>query len=777
MNLLDGLNEQQRAAVEFCDGPQLVIAGAGSGKTRVLTHKIAYLIEKGLEPWTILALTFTNKAANEMRTRISSLIGEDKSRRVVMGTFHSVFSRILRFEADYIPPYSSSFTIYDQSDSQSLISSLIKEIKADNKQYKPSLVANHISRAKNRLITAGEYPDSMWGKFDIQTRKPLIADIYKRYEERLRQSNAMDFDDLLLNTYILFRDNENVRLRYSDLFDYILVDEYQDTNYAQQAILSLISKEKRRVCVVGDDAQSIYSFRGAEIDNILGFQKSYGGASLFKLESNYRSTQTIVAAANSLIKHNSKQISKEVVSQKEEGDRLLLRLTYSDMDEAMSVCRDISAIKMREGCEYSDFAILYRTNAQSRTFEELMRKQNIPYRIFGGLSFYQRKEIKDIIAYMRIVVNPNDEEALKRVINYPRRGIGDTTIDKISEAAFSRNTGFWDALTHISEYKIPISKSAFLKISGFINMVESWMSLVIHENVADLGQRILRESGMLDDIMSGREPEDISRQENIGEFISSLALFVSQRIQDGEEGKKVGLIDFLQEVSLLTDLDTEADKDEPKVTLTTIHSAKGLEFGTVFIVGLENEIFPSESSQGDSRMLEEERRLMYVAITRAMNHCILTCSRYRMRYGRREFETPSIFINDIDKRLIKIVKSGFDRESSHPRPFLFGGKSDSSSSSSEILMPGFRSRPNTSYKKPSLPDTSSKGLTAKQIEDSAKNYGGLSVGSVVSHSRFGRGKVVALEGFGDNAKATVLFDSSGTKQLLLKFARLSLEDS
>ena len=753
-NLLNELNESQRAAVEYCDGAQLVIAGAGSGKTRVLTYKIAYLIgEKGLKPWNILALTFTNKAAKEMKQRIETIVGS-QARYINMGTFHSIFSHILRAEANHIG-FNSNFTIYDQTDSRSLVKTIIKEMNLDEKVYKPSAVADRISMAKNHLMTALQYANSNNAvTTDMQRRMPAIKDIYLRYSDRCRQANAMDFDDLLMNIYLLFANNEEIRRKYAEKFEYVLVDEYQDTNFAQQAIVNQITKERQMVCVVGDDAQSIYSFRGANIDNILGFQKTYNNARLFKLERNYRSTQAIVNAANSLIKHNQRQIPKNVFSENEQGEKIKLKMAYSDKEEAMIVCSEISRLRRSDCCPYSDFAILYRTNSQSRSFEEYMRKQNIPYRIYGGLSFYQRKEIKDIIAYYRVVANPDDEEAIKRIINYPTRGIGNTTLSKIVEKATEKGISIWKVLNNSEACGLDISKATHTKLRNFCTMLEGWMQRSFNEDAYSLGRDIIQESGMSKDIFAGKEPEDIARQENVEEFLSGLSDFVEDRKEE-DMGDHVSLTDFLQEVSLMTDLDSDGDSDEPKVVLMTIHAAKGLEFKTVFVVGLEENIFPSPMCSDSMRGLEEERRLLYVAITRAEKHCFLTCAQNRFRYGRMEFDTPSRFIRDIDPRFLQIE----GEKSSLPR-----------------IQPRIQPR---STPQPSQPRFSTVSLSSSPLNPapqsspapSSSSDSPLQPGDRIEHTRFGVGEVIKMEGSGENCKATVVFRNSGTKQLLLKFAR------
>lgn len=753
-NLLNELNESQRAAVEYCDGAQLVIAGAGSGKTRVLTYKIAYLIgEKGLKPWNILALTFTNKAAKEMKQRIETIVGS-QARYINMGTFHSIFSHILRAEANHIG-FNSNFTIYDQTDSRSLVKTIIKEMNLDEKVYKPSAVADRISMAKNHLMTALQYANSNNAvTTDMQRRMPAIKDIYLRYSDRCRQANAMDFDDLLMNIYLLFANNEEIRRKYAERFEYVLVDEYQDTNFAQQAIVNQITKERQMVCVVGDDAQSIYSFRGANIDNILGFQKTYNNARLFKLERNYRSTQAIVNAANSLIKHNQRQIPKNVFSENEQGEKIKLKMAYSDKEEAMIVCSEISRLRRSDCCPYSDFAILYRTNSQSRSFEEYMRKQNIPYRIYGGLSFYQRKEIKDIIAYYRVVANPDDEEAIKRIINYPTRGIGNTTLSKIVEKATEKGISIWKVLNNSEACGLDISKATHTKLRNFCTMLEGWMQRSFNEDAYSLGRDIIQESGMSKDIFAGKEPEDIARQENVEEFLSGLSDFVEDRKEE-DMGDHVSLTDFLQEVSLMTDLDSDGDSDEPKVVLMTIHAAKGLEFKTVFVVGLEENIFPSPMCSDSMRGLEEERRLLYVAITRAEKHCFLTCAQNRFRYGRMEFDTPSRFIRDIDPRFLQIE----GEKSSLPR-----------------IQPRIQPR---STPQPSQPPFSTVSLSSSPLNPapqsspapSSSSDSPLQPGDRIEHTRFGVGEVIKMEGSGENCKATVVFRNSGTKQLLLKFAK------
>ena len=770
--LLNELNEGQRAAVEYCDGPQLVIAGAGSGKTRVLTYKIAYLLERGMAPWNILALTFTNKAAREMKERIGRLVGQERAMYLQMGTFHSVFARILRAEAEQIG-FSSNFTIYDQADARSLVKSIIKEMQLDDKTYKPNSVADRISMAKNHLLLPQQYATSSWAADDAQYKRPFVSQIYQRYVERCHQANAMDFDDLLVKTFVLLRDHEDIRQKYIERFQYVLVDEYQDTNYAQQEIVLLLAHEHGRVCVVGDDAQSIYSFRGANIDNILNFQKQYQGAKLYKLEQNYRSTQLIVRAANSLIRKNERQIHKDVFSENEVGERLTLKPAYSDKEEAMIVCNDIKRIRRQEKCEFSDFAILYRTNAQSRSFEEQMRKDGIPYRIYGGLSFYQRKEIKDVIAYFRVVVNPNDEEALRRIINYPARGIGDTTVGKIVETANRHQVSLWQVIQQPIVFDLNLAKGTLTKLEAFKTLIEGWSTRVEQEDAYELGHSIIMESGISKDIYSSSNPEDLSRQENLEEFLGGMQDFVETRKEEDRENE-TGLSDFLQEVALLTDLDSDDDKEQPKVSLMTIHAAKGLEFPTVFVVGLEENIFPSPMCVNTMRELEEERRLLYVAITRAEKHCFLTCAQNRFRYGRMEYDTPSRFIKDFDPSLLKVEgnsglsgMSGFSNVSSH-------SSSTSISSRSSYTRPVQNPRPVATQ---FMADPKRRIVPLRQETprpQSAIGNIGIKEGNVIEHQRFGVGTVIKVEGTGENTKATVEFKNAGIKQLLLKFAKYTI---
>ena len=835
MDLLNDLNEAQRAAVEYIDGPSLVIAGAGSGKTRVLTYKIAYLLSKGMKPWSIMALTFTNKAAREMKERIGRLVGDDLAQHLYMGTFHSIFSRILRAEAEHIG-FNNNFTIYDETDSRSLIKAIVKEMGLDDKSYKPAAVHARISMAKNNLVSAESYAsDAAILEQNKRAQMPELGKIFVAYVQRCRQANAMDFDDLLVLTHRLFREHEEIRQKYAARFDYILVDEYQDTNHVQMSIVMQLCKEKLRVCAVGDDSQSIYSFRGANIDNILNYQKQLKGTHLFKLEQNYRSTQTIVKAANSLIKFNRNQIKKDVYSENAVGEKLQYKPAYSDKEEAVIVAKDIKRIKRQDDCEYHDFAILYRTNAQSRSFEEEFRKQGIPYRIYGGLSFYQRKEIKDIIAYFRLVANPDDEEAIKRIINYPARGIGATTVMKIADCAHQNQVSFWEVIGEPAHYGLNVNKGTLTKLDNFRLLISSFIERSHTTDVYELGDAIIKESGISQDIMSGRDADDLARQENLEEFLSGMSAFVEERREEGRMDEAF-LTDYLQDVALLTDADSEGAKDEPRVSLMTVHAAKGLEFATVFIVGLEENIFPSPLAAMSVRELEEERRLLYVAITRAEKHCILTNAKNRFRYGKMEFDNPSRFIDEIDSSLIEAQDemngsyfggaSSYERSSSYRERSSYGGgygnrmpwdqkrrindreedvpewkrvtsqfrpdpkpASDTSSSSysstsrESISSGNFKSvraldaarRILGNNRSSSVSSTSSVSSSACS-SSSCSSFGALKEGCKIEHQRFGVGIVRKIEGQGENAKATVEFQNSGVKQLLLKYAKYTILD-
>lgn len=783
---LDELNESQRAAVLYNDGPSLVIAGAGSGKTRVLTYKIAYLLDNGYEPWSILALTFTNKAAREMKDRIARAVGTEKAKYLWMGTFHSVFARILRTEAAALG-YSSNFTIYDSSDSKSLIKSLLKELNLDEKVYKPGLVQSRISNAKNHLVSAQAYAaSSEFFRSDSEAKIPAMRDIYIRYCERCKQSDAMDFDDLLVNTFLLFKNNPDICEKYADRFRYVLVDEYQDTNFAQHSIVLQLTSKHQRVCVVGDDAQSIYSFRGANIDNILKFTRLYDDARLFKLEQNYRSTQLIVKAANSLIEKNREQIRKEVFSENSVGEPITVTSAYSDVEEGEIVANKITTMHVKNGQPYSDFAILYRTNAQSRIFEEALRKRAVPYRIYGGLSFYQRKEIKDVIAYFRLAVNPHDGEALKRVINYPARGIGDTTLNKIIATAAQEGVSLWTVISSPLDYGLNINKGTHTKLQVFRDIIAGFVSKVENTNAYDLGKEIIGASGIMADIIQDTSPEGLSRRENIDELVNGMYDFCDIRREEGNE--RMFLTDYLSEVSLLTDQDGEKDDSVPKVTLMTIHSAKGLEFRNVFIVGMEENLFPGPMSSDSPRALEEERRLFYVAITRAEENCFISYAKNRYKYGRPEFCNPSRFLKDINPAFMKMpADSGFaavrsnegyakrNYERSYERTDNYRSDGPSMFDGGEIPQEPVR------FVKPAAPrnlkrivPASSASSVSHGTSSGKADTHGVDVGRIIEHERFGRGEVVRLEGSGDNCKATVRFENAGDKQLLLKFARFKI---
>ena len=816
------LNESQLAAVTYCDGPSLVIAGAGSGKTRVLTYKVAYLMEMGLEPWRILALTFTNKAAREMRDRIGKRVGEHRARYLWMGTFHSMFLRILRTEAEHIG-FAPNFTIYDQTDSKSLLKTIIKEMQLDDKVYKANVIQCRISNAKNRLMTAQMYAaDALAVADDRQAKVPETREIYLRYQERCRQAGAMDFDDILLYTYLLFQNHPEVLARYASQFAYVLVDEYQDTNYAQHSIVWQLTREHQRICVVGDDAQSIYSFRGANIDNILGFTRQYTGARIFKLEENYRSTQMIVGAANSLIEKNSEQIRKEVFSRQDVGTPLQLVEAYSDVEEGELVARRIGELKRTEGLSYDHCAILYRTNAQSRIFEESLRKNGIAYRIYGGLSFYQRKEVKDVISYFRLAVNPHDEEAFKRVINYPARGIGDTTIGKIMASASDHGVSLWTVIGDPAAYDLAVNKGTLAKLASFYNLVSRFIEQAATLDAYELGRMVVQESGIMADLMQDRTVEGISRQENVQELMDGMHDFLRSRQEEGDE--KVMLTDFLSDVALLTDQDNTEEDDTPKVTLMTVHAAKGLEFDTVFIVGMEEQLFPSMMAYDSTRQMEEERRLLYVAITRAEKRCQLSYAKSRFRFGKVEYGMPSRFLKDIDRGYIEgaATKSPF----SAPKQSLWGdaepprfmssrgqqfGSSTISSSPRIQRTQSSQSTPRTyttpkktivtaNSESPSCPSvyrgTSPQGggscfslrpanfvskysaegqiprrLVSANAAGGATQVAQLKPGQLIEHERFGIGEVLKVEGVGENTKAHIRFKNAGEKQLLLKFAR------
>ena len=800
INYEEELNAAQCAAVRYLDGPSLVIAGAGSGKTRVLTYKIAYLLENGFEPWSILALTFTNKAANEMKERIASRVGERAASMLWMGTFHSVFSKILRREAVHIG-YNPQFTIYDQSDSRSLVKSIIKDMQLDDKVYKPNAVAERISSAKSNLISPSDYEnDQGLRNDDKRARIPAVYEIYNRYAERCRLANAMDFDDLLVNTYRLFKDFPDVRRQYVERFRYVLVDEFQDTNYVQACIVWQLTQERKAICVVGDDAQSIYSFRGANIGNILGFTERYGGAEIFKLEQNYRSTRMIVNAANSLIAKNSEQIKKNVFSERGEGSPLELYPAYSDLEEVEIVANKISELRRREGLAFSDFAILYRTNAQSRVFEEAFRRRGFPYRIFGGLSFYQRKEVKDVIAYFRLICNKDDEEAFKRIINYPARGIGDKTIQKVKDLAIERGLSLWQVLADPFLCGLDVNKGTIAKLMQFTGMIDRFSLLAAEKDAIEVARAVVKESGLREELYRDMSVEGKARQENLEALMAAVQDFVDMHLEEGNEHNS--LSDFLSEVSLMSDLENEEGGDGERITLMTVHSAKGLEFPTVFIVGLEEDLFPNSGARESLREMEEERRLLYVAITRAKDHCILSFAKSRYKYGQFGFCEPSCFIKEINPAYMTMQGGAMPRQQQQQQSFRQGGMFGATNSgysrrssynygqeengrpqfsrsaanrtaelqrtrepeTRQAVTPSFTSRPSNLYRVSDVQRYSQGAAGNSQP--------GLSVGAIVQHDRFGVGEVMSTEGTGENAKATIKFQNAGVKTLLLKFAKL-----
>lgn len=778
---IEELNEGQRNAVLYNDGPSLVIAGAGSGKTRVLTYKIAYLLENGYQPWNILALTFTNKAAREMKERIARQVGPERARHLWMGTFHSMFLRILHVEAGHIG-FTSQFTIYDTADSKSLIRSIIKEMGLDEKVYKPGMVQARISNAKNHLVSPAGYANNKEAyEGDRAAKVPALRDIYQRYWERCRQADAMDFDDLLFYTFLLFRDHPEVLARYQDQFRYILVDEYQDTNFAQHSIVLQLAKNHQHVCVVGDDAQSIYSFRGADIDNILYFTKVYPDTKVFKLEQNYRSTQTIVRAANSLIEKNQWQIRKEVFSEKEKGEAIGVYQAYSDVEEGDIVVNKIAELRREKRYAYSDFAILYRTNAQSRIFEEAMRKRSMPYRIYGGLSFYQRKEIKDVIAYFRLIVNPNDEEAFKRIINYPARGIGDTTVGKIIAAATGHNVSLWTVLCEPLAYGLNFNKGTVGKLQAFRELISAFITDAAEKNAYEIGADIIRQSGIINDVCQDNSPENLSRKENIEELVNGMSDFCAQRQEEGNPNVLLG--DFLSEVSLLTDQDSDKDGDDEKITLMTVHSAKGLEFKNVFVVGMEENLFPSGMVGDSPRALEEERRLFYVAITRAEEHCFLSYAKTRFRYGKMEFGSPSRFLKDIDIRFLRLPQdAGMFRRVEEEAAAFRRENARGFTPDREDAPYGGKERVSVRPKQQIIAPTVPRNLkrvapsanTASTSPSAGASANRVQQGQLIEHERFGLGEVLKVEGEGDNAKATIRFKNAGDKQLLLRFARFKV---
>ncbi len=796
INYEDELNREQLEAVRYLDGPSLVIAGAGSGKTRVLTYKIAYLLENGYEPWSILALTFTNKAAGEMKERIAARVGERAASMLWMGTFHSVFSKILRREA-HLLGYNPQFTIYDQGDSRSLVKSIIKEMQLDDKLYKPNAVAERISSAKSRLISPSDYErDQGLRGDDVRARIPSLYEIYKVYAERCRLANAMDFDDLLVNTYRLFKENPDVLQQYASRFRYVLVDEFQDTNYVQGCIVWQLTQARKAVCVVGDDAQSIYSFRGANIGNILGFTERYGGARIFKLEQNYRSTKMIVNAANSLIANNSEQIKKNVYSERGNGTPLVLCSAYSDLEESEIVANNIAALRRAEGLSFSDFAVLYRTNAQSRVFEEAFRKRSFPYCIFGGLSFYQRKEVKDIIAYFRLICNKDDEEAFKRIINFPARGIGDKTVQKVKEAALANSMSLWQALQAPFGVVLDVNKGTMAKLQGFVSMIDNLSAMAEEKSAIEVARAVMRESGLREDLYRDMSVEGKARQENAEELMAAIQDFVDVCREEGNENDK--LVHFLSEVSLMSDLESDDAGDGERITLMTVHSAKGLEFKTVFVVGLEEELFPNQCAQSSLRELEEERRLLYVAITRAKDHCFLTFAKSRYKFGQFTYCEPSRFINEISPAYMA-MQGGVQRAAQQQGTVRGGGlfgRTNSYGSQQRAAGGGVsqqgggysswsgstNARPAQSPRRePEAPSFTQRPANLRRVADVQHSYGtpagntpSLGAGQVVQHDRFGVGQVISTEGIGENAKATIKFQNAGVKTLLLKFAKLKV---
>lgn len=780
MSYLDELNEPQRAAAENINGPMMVIAGAGSGKTRVLTYRIANMIDKGIDPFNILSLTFTNKAAKEMKERISKMLGDGQARNVWSGTFHSVFARILRSESERIG-YPSNFTIYDTQDSRSLIKAIVKEMGLDDKLYKPAIVSSRISSAKNNLIS----PQAYLQNTDIQaddreTGRKKMGEIYMEYAKRCFKSGAMDFDDLLFKTNVLLRNFPDVLEKYQNKFKYILVDEYQDTNYSQYLIVKRLAAKNENLCVVGDDAQSIYAFRGADIQNILNFKKDYPNYKLFKLEQNYRSSKVIVNAANSVIKNNQKQIKKNVWTANEEGDKIRVIKTYSDNEEGKFVANDIFETKQNEQANNINFAILYRTNAQSRAFEEALRKLNIKYKIYGGLSFYQRKEIKDLIAYFRLTANHNDEEALKRVINYPKRGIGQGSLDKVTVAARENDITLWEMLCNLHKYNIGINRGTANKIVQFTTMIKSFATKLESMSAFDLANEIGQSSGLTRELYADKTPEGVARYENIQELQNGIKEFTEK---NKSEGTDVYLSDFLIDVALLTDADNEDEEDNDKVTLMTIHASKGLEFPYVYIVGMEESLFPSQMALNSRTELEEERRLFYVAVTRAEKKCTLSYAMSRYRWGNLISCEPSRFIDEIDEEFLDLSRASTGDSFFDMQPSYGGGANNRNKPSAQF---GNRFSKRTSSPKQNSSvskkqETSSyfgkrnlKKVSATSSQNGGSNISSIKEGSIVTHSRFGKGKVLKIEGEKPNKKAVVLFPSSGEKQLLLKYAKLTI---
>lgn len=772
---LEELNEAQKEAVVNYKGASLVIAGAGSGKTRVLTYRITHLLANGIPAYNILALTFTNKAAAEMKSRIAKMVGADVARYLWMGTFHSIFARILRTEAEYLG-YTSNFTIYDTIDSKNLVKKIIKELGLDDKTYKPNEIYGRISSAKNNLITAKAYSSNRQVMIqDQKSKRPRMAEIYMIYSNRCKKADAMDFDDLLLNTNILFRDHPKVLEKYQDKFKYILVDEYQDTNFAQYLIINKLSAKNKNICVVGDDAQSIYAFRGAKIENILNFRNDYPGYNLYKLEQNYRSTKLIVAAANSLIKKNSEQIPKKVYSKNEDGEKIKVIETETDKDEAYTVARVIQDVALERGYDYKDFAILYRTNAQSRSFEEALRRFNIPYKVFGSISFYQRKEIKDLLGYFRLAVNQKDDEALLRIINYPTRGIGQTTVSKVEKFANAQNRNIWEVLLHIEKLDVGLNSGTVAKLVKFRKMMEGFSEDIKSLDAYDAAMEIAKESGILKDLHNPESHEEQTKYENLEELLNGIKEFVD----DHDDPEFFPSLDkFMENVALLTNQDNEKEEDFNKVTIMTIHSAKGLEFKHVFLAGLEEDLFPSPMSSSTQKELEEERRLFYVALTRAEESAMISYARERYKWGVPTSCRPSRFIKEVDEQYLELPESFYDEPSTSFGRDMF----------EESSKPRFEKKPApTAGKKPGINATIplvNKKLVKLSEANKKSNPGNtdfkpdhpelIKEGMVVRHGKFGLGEIVSIEGSEPNKKAKVVFEVVGEKQLLLKFARLQI---
>ncbi len=771
MEYLNDLNLVQKEAVENYVGPSLVVAGAGSGKTRVLTYRIAHLLNRGVLPHSILALTFTNKAAREMKNRISDLVGANRVQNLWMGTFHSIFAKILRYEAENLG-FNSDFTIYDTQDSRNLFRSIIKEMKLDDKVYKVNEIQNRISSAKNNLITVATYAQNAHIRgIDESLRRPLISEIYKIYTQRCQQANAMDFDDLLLQTNILFRSFPEIVNKYQDKFQYILVDEYQDTNYAQYLIVKRLAEQHKNICVVGDDAQSIYSFRGAKIENILNFKNDYPNYKLYKLEQNYRSTQNIVNAANSLIEKNKDQIRKVSFSKQETGEKIKVVKALTDHEEGFSVAKDIFDLRNQLHCNCRNFAILYRTNAQSRIFEEALRKLNLPYQVYGGLSFYQRKEIKDFLAYCRITVNPNDQEAMRRIINYPKRGIGASTVTKIQDAALQKNGSMWEVLCELHQRPYGLNSGTLSKLTSFTNLIKSFQAETDSKSAFELAEHIANATGIGKELSLDRSPEGISRHENVQELLNGIREFTQNAL---EEGKELRLTDYLENVALLTDQDQEKEEKQDRVSLMTIHAAKGLEFPFLYIVGLEEELFPSMMSKETQKDLEEERRLFYVALTRAKKKANLSFAQSRYRWGKTTYPRPSRFIGEIDEKYLE-----FTYEQDHG----FYTLEEKPTYQQNTNASRFRKNENHFRKRKEFVKPMGNYRPVNQTEQATNKVNSnftpsnpdlIQPGMTVEHQRFGQGKVLQIQGEEPNVKATVFFKIVGQKQLLLKFAKLKI---